>query len=285
MKIRTLAAAVSLVLTIPLVGLFTPQASADASGLHMQTGAGTGGIGLRGGASSGPRIRTQVKSLNASRWEDVVRQKLDVGCGAAALATILTHYFDFPASEDEMYRALMAQALREVGPDTREVGFNLRHIRNVALRGGLSAAAFRVAPEDLERVRIPAIARVQIHGYNHFVVFKQAIAGRVYIADPAFGNTSYRLPAFKRMWSGVLMGFVRRGSQVPLTHDLMVREADHRVIDPEDLGRVALATPTVTAVAPIAPSFTRLSTFRFFSPAITGLQSVFPTFLTNDIEF
>jgi len=285
---RTRLTAVSL----PLVALFvlgpgpaSADRTADRSVQSVQVAASAPGSGLRGGASGGPRIRANVKSLSAMRWEDMVRQEIDIGCGAASLATILTYYFDFPTTEDEMYRALMAQALREAGPDTREVGFNLHHIRTVALRGGLSAAAFHVAPEDLERVRIPAIARVTIHGYNHFVVFKQAIAGRVYVADPAFGNTSYRLPAFKRMWSGVLMGFVRRGSDRPLDHDLLVTEGDHRAISPDELGRLALAASGVSAPAPKAPTFSSFSTFGFFSPSIAGLESVFPTFLTNDIEF
>jgi hypothetical protein len=81
------------------------------------------------------------------------------------------------------------------------------------------------------------------------------------------------------------MGFARRGSGLPDDHGLLVRAGDLRAVEPDQVGRFALTTPDVTAVAPVTPTFTKFSTFDLFSPAVTGLRSVFPTFLTNDIEF
>ena len=266
-----------------LLILLAAAPSASAAELTALTGHLSPAPGLRGNSVSGERMRVQVRSLQEIRWQNVVRQKIDIGCGAAALATILTYYFDFPTTEEEMFQPLLTQALKGTGPDVREVGVSLRHIRDVAARGGLAAAAFRVYARNLHKIRIPSIARVTINGFDHFVVFKQARGGRVYVADPAFGNTSYRLKAFEKIWSGVLMGFMRRTGDRPLDHGLMVGENDERVIHTDEIWRLTYVHEL--GRSPTVDQFTVFSKFPFIQPQVSGLKSVFPSFLTNRIEF
>ena len=258
--------------------------SAPASELSVITGAPLPQPGLRGGATGGPRIGVKVKSLHEMRWQNVVRQQLDIGCGAAALATILTYYFDFPTTEEEMFHPLMNEALKRAGPDVTQVGFNLRHIRDVAAKGGVVAGAFRVAPRALHKIRIPAIARITLLGYDHFVVFREARHGRVYVADPSFGNTSYTLPAFTKIWSGVIMGFTRRTGGRPTGHFLEVGPQDQRMVSFDEIMRLA-STERLAPSPDTGPQFFNISTFPFVQPRITGLRSVFPFFLGNRIEF
>jgi predicted double-glycine peptidase len=276
-RIWTLLGALPLVLGM--------AASGSAAELSTATGATLPQPGLRGSASGGPTIRAKVKSLHELRWENVIRQQLDIGCGAAALATILTYYFDFPSTEEELFQPLLAAALKEGGPDVRDVGFHLGHIRDVAARGGLAAAAFRVEEKNLGRIRIPAIVRITIHGYDHFVVFKEARNGRIYVADPAFGNTSYRLRSFGKIWSGVMMGFSRRAGQRPLDHLLVVRPEDERVIASEEIMRLAAVRESAPTPA-TGLHFYNISTFPLIAgPRVPGLRSVFPFLLGNRIEF
>jgi predicted double-glycine peptidase len=276
-RIWTLLGAFPLVLGMAVSGSAAELSAATAATLPVP--------GLRGSASGGPKIRAKVKSLNELRWENVIRQKLDHGCAAAALATILTYYFDFPSTEEEMLQPLLAAALKEAGPDVRAVGFSLRHIRDVAARGGLAAAAFRVEEKNLGRIRIPAIVRITINGYNHFAVFRETRNGRVYLADPAFGNTSYRLRSFAKLWSGVMMGFSRRVGQRPIDHLLVVRPEDERVIASEEIMRLAAAQGLAPRPA-TGPQFYNISTFPLITgPQIPGLRSVFPFLMGNRIEF
>jgi len=275
-------AAIGMRLGLLILALFLPQSAAAA---ELYTGLPVATPGIRGNAVQGTRINVRVKSLQELKWRNVVRQQLDIGCGAAALATILTYYFDFPVTEEEMFNPLMTQALRGAGPDVRLVGFNLRHIRNVAAQGGLVGAAFHVSEENLHRIRIPAIARITVHGYDHFAVFKEARGGRVYLADPAFGNTSYRLPQFKKIWSGVLMGFVRRTrvQDLPQDHLLKVRPEDQRSIEADELMRLARAD--LSANQPHIPVIVHFDTFPFIQPSITGTGSIFPKVIGSSQEF
>ena len=259
-------------------------ASGSAAELSLITGAAVAQPGLRGSAPTGPKVRVRVKSLSEMRWENVIRQRLDIGCGAAALATILTDYFDVPTTEEERFHPLRAMALKQAGPDVRAVGFSLRHIRDVAAKGGLAASAFRVKESSLYKMRIPAIARITIHGYDHFVVFKEARNGRVYVADPAFGNTSYRLRRFSKLWSGVMMGFSRRAGDRPVDHLLLVGPEDEHVVGSEQIMRMARVPDFIQAPAKV-PDFMNFSKFPFIQPQIPGLKSVFPSILGKRIEF
>ncbi len=286
-------------LALVLAGAFAVALPAGAAGAGTGTGdpgvhttaVRTGGgfalaePGLRGPAVPGATFDVPVRSLAELRWENVVRQQIDVGCGAAALATILTYYFDFPATEQEIFQPLLEEAaLRTDGAQVYQKGFSLAEIRRVAERGGLAAAAFRLSLEDLPRVRIPTITRITIHGYNHFVVLKQAVGGRVYVADPAFGNTSYRFSQFEDIWSGVVMGFALRSQNLPVSHLLLVDEDDEVFIDNSDVMRLA-ARRGAPATVPQQPTRTVDYLFDRITPQIPGLRSALPAFLTNSIEF
>ena len=267
-----------------LLMLLPSVSAAGANGL--QTAAPVAQPGLRGSTDSGPRLNIKVKSLQELRWENVVRQEIEVGCGAASLATILTHYFDFPTSEEEMFHPLLAAAeARARGANVQQQGFSMLEIRQVAGRGGLAAAAFRLEPEELPRVRIPVITRIKINGFDHFVVLKETYGGRVYVADPFYGNTTYRLSQFRHMWSGVVMGFARRNQARPLDHSLLVAEEDEWGIDSNDIMRLASAVDPGGAAAPRLPVFKRIDLFDFIRPQVSGLRSALPSFLTNSIEF
>lgn len=287
------ARAHGLVCTALLVSASLWLGAAPAQALEAYTG-GTSATGadpsIRGTAHVGPRIRVKVKSLLERKWENVVKQESEIGCSAAALATILTYYFDFPTTEREVLQALYSEALSRPAPNLEEdllyQGFNLLHVRNVARSGGLVAAGFRVKIENLPDVRIPVITRVTIRGYDHFAVFRAARNGRVYIADPAFGNTVYRLADFEKIWSGFMMGFIRRGAGAVEDHLLSVQERDQTLLTWEEVSRIIDRLPVqdhtpVTGVDVV----TTLSFFDFVRPQISGLRSVFPTLIINRREF
>lgn len=257
------------------------RANDDGSWLpsSIQTGSATATAGTRGAGATGTKLYVKTRSIYEMRWDSIVRQQSEVGCAAASLATILTSFFGIPSEEKPLVDALIKEAQGDAR-DYREYGFNLRHLRNVAASGGLIGRAFRVKLEDLDKLKIPAITRVTLKGYDHFVVLRGARDGRVFIADPAFGNTSYRLASFEKIWSGVLMAFLRRSGNIPGDHPLLVTGADHKYLDSTDLMKLS----------PIAPGFGQLTavTTRIAItplPPIAGLESVLPIALSTSVEF
>jgi hypothetical protein len=249
-------------------------------GQSISTGSGLRGLDIQ---------RAGVKSVLEMRWDSVIRQHLDVGCGAAALATILTYHFDFPSSEQEMIDALFTEATRgrpvdQVRDQIQHQGFSLRNLMTVAQKGGLVAAGFKVAPEDLDKLKIPAITQVSIKGFNHFVVVRGTLGGRVYVADPAFGNTTYRLAAFEKIWSGVLLAFVARTPTSPGTDSLAVADDEKTPHAPDRIMRVAKLRELDLNRFQNQASY-RFPLFPFINPQIVGTESVFPSLVGTRLEF
>ena len=59
-------------------------------------------------------------------------------------------------------------------------------LKQVAEKWGLSAEGWRIAPDDLDRIPLPAIALLN---RNHYVVVESlAGAGQLIYADPALGR-------------------------------------------------------------------------------------------------
>jgi predicted double-glycine peptidase len=197
----------------------------------VQPGVGTLGIFNTFG---GIRPRT-LRPLTELRWDGLVRQRLDAGCGPASLATIYTHYLDLPVSERDMSRALTAEAIRSGRgqADIRARGYALGDLKRVVDRSPLVSAAFQAPVESLHTLKIPVITQVNIRGYGHFVVLRGVVGDRVVVADPNFGNLTYPMGQFRDLWSGVMLAIGRPkqqavpGGEVDPTDIPMVKEIDY----------------------------------------------------------
>ena len=138
-------------------------------------------------------------SLKEIREAGVVIQKWDTSCGAAAMATVLTYHFNDPATEREVARGLLRQT--EPLKVRHRGGFSMLDMKRYAEERGYRATGFRdMSFEDIRYFDAP-IVPVNFRGYNHYVVLKGLTpAGKVRIADPAFGNRTLSLEAFEAAW-------------------------------------------------------------------------------------
>ncbi|MEW5792410.1 MAG: C39 family peptidase [Pseudomonadota bacterium] len=156
-----------------------------------------------------------VRSLLEIRYQNVVPQKWDISCGAAALATVLNYQHHDTVTEKEVAKAMLK------GNDPARVrarlGFSLLDLKRFADSRGYRGIGYRdLGIEDLVKFG-PTIVPIRVHGYNHFVIFRGLEDGRVLLADPAFGNRRMPLDQFKSAWLQNL-GFVvvrRDGLAVP----------------------------------------------------------------------
>jgi predicted double-glycine peptidase len=143
-----------------------------------------------------------VRSLAEFRGEGVVRQRLDLTCGAAAIATLITYQFGRPVSE----RAVVLALLGRTSPQLvrARLGFSLLDLKGYVASQGLAAAGLGgMTLDDLDQ-RAPAIVPLRWHGFRHFVVYRGRRGDRVLLADPAFGNRTLSLDAFQSAWAGAI---------------------------------------------------------------------------------
>ena len=146
-----------------------------------------------------------VRSLLELRREGVVIQEWDTSCGAAALATVLTHTYRDPVPEKTVARGM----LRRTDPLRVKVrgGFSLLDMKRYAESRGYAAVGYRnLVLEDVATMRSPIVV-IDEYGDPHFVVVRSIHAGRVHLADPAFGNRSMSVERFRDVWKEGI-GFV-----------------------------------------------------------------------------
>jgi predicted double-glycine peptidase len=156
-----------------------------------------------------------VRSLLEIRQANVVVQKWDTSCGAAALGTLLRYQHGVPTSEKEIAEAM----LQRTDPLKVKVrgGFSLLDLKRYVDARGLEGVGYmNLSLEDLLDMA-PAIVPVEFRGYPHFVVVRGRSGEKVLLADPAFGNRTIDVHQFERSWQGNI-GFVverRDGKAAP----------------------------------------------------------------------
>jgi predicted double-glycine peptidase len=151
--------------------------------------------------TTGPTLAISVTSWKDKKFENLVRQRTDFSCGAAALATIFNYAFGRTTTEQQV----LVNMLRVADPDVvRQKGFSLLDMKTYAQSVGYQAEGYRVDYATLRKLEVPAIALLDIRGYKHFVVIRRTWDDRVAIGDPAIGNHIMTRPRFEEAWNGIL---------------------------------------------------------------------------------
>ena len=165
------------------------------------------------GASALPPVT--VRSLLEIRRQNVVIQKWDLSCGAAALTTLLRYQHGEPVTEKLVAASLMRRPEYIEHPELIQVreGFSLLDLkRDVTARGYKGVGYGKMAFEDA-LAKAPLLVPIDVNGYNHFVVFRGASNGNVLLADPAWGNRTMPIDAYIASWINY-PGFGRVGFAV-----------------------------------------------------------------------
>lgn len=151
---------------------------------------------LRAHASSGPAGEGERQ-----RFEGVVRQSLEISCGAAALATILRYHHGLSVTERDVIETIFAERQRQGRP--LDEGFSLLELLRAARAYGVEGRGLRVveSPEAFLRgLRVPILVHIVRLEYSHFVVIRGVSNGTVFVADPSLGNFRMTVQRFLEIW-------------------------------------------------------------------------------------
>lgn len=163
----------------------------------------------------GQYAQAHVASYAELRFKGIVRQSMDLSCGAAALATLLHGYFGLDVDEKMVITTILGSASPDDAKKIAGAGFSMLELKHYAESQGLVAGGFRSnSAADLRKLRAPAIALINSRGYKHFVVIRHARGDEVAIADPVFGNRTESLASFAKRWDNVILVAVAPGRPV-----------------------------------------------------------------------
>jgi predicted double-glycine peptidase len=152
------------------------------------------------GVGSGIRVERPLRSMKDLRDTNVIKQRFDYSCGAAALATILRYGFADGVSERDVLMQLFGLLSAEELQATLRQGFSLLHLQRVAQARGYQAEGFRLEPRYLSQLTGPVIVYIQPRGYKHFAVLRGIRDDRVFLADPSLGNIRMPIYQFLESW-------------------------------------------------------------------------------------
>ena len=168
--------------------------------------------------------QTTRHSLLDIRFKNVVRQDLDFSCGAAALSTLLTYYFEDPTPESEILEILESSLGAKENSERALSGYSLLDLKNAAETKGYDAAGYRLSFEQLRQLASPVIVYVVPLGYKHFAVLRGVVGDRVWLADPSRGNLRMSISRFKNEWGGVAFVLGKEGESDIGLHPLSISE-------------------------------------------------------------
>ncbi|MDC8760967.1 C39 family peptidase [Janthinobacterium sp. hw3] len=181
-----------------------------------------------GGVVGGGRFNVPVASLKEARFQTTLRQQYDFSCGSAAVATLLSHHYDYPVSEQFVFEQMYLHGDQQ---KIRKEGFSLLDIKRFLAAHGFVADGFELPLHKLGEAGSPAIVLLSEQGYQHFVVVKGLSPSRVLIGDPAGGTRALARDSFEAMWRSKLL-FVIHGHAGPVRFN---EAADWRVAPPAPL--------------------------------------------------
>lgn len=179
-------------------------------------------------AEDGRRGVKQVRSLLELRHDKVVRQRWDLSCGAAALATVLAYQHGDPVPEATIAKAMLQQTDSQLVQ--ARLGFSLLDLKRfVEGRGYVGTGYAEVTMDDLVELA-PAIVPVRFSTYDHFVVFRGRLGRQVVLADPAYGNRLMSTSAFEKAWQKSMAFVVERRDGAASRDRLTAQPDDFRIL-------------------------------------------------------
>jgi hypothetical protein len=143
-----------------------------------------------------------VTSMKNARLATTLLQQYDFSCGSAAVATLLTHHYGYPVTEQKVFEEMYARGDQE---KIRREGFSLLDMKRFLAERGFEADGFQQPLEKLLEARIPAIVLINENGYHHFVIVKGLRDGRVLLGDPAKGTSAVPRESFEKSWKNGLL--------------------------------------------------------------------------------
>ncbi|MFT3939323.1 C39 family peptidase [Rhodopseudomonas sp.] len=165
-----------------------------------------------------PPYQSRIEQFNggARSWTEardhfVVKQRFDMSCGAAALATLLHLYYNEKTDEADIMDII---GLRDE--------YSFADLTYAAGEFGYKAVPLSMTFDMLVHLKVPVVLYINNFGAGHFTVFKGTDGQMVWLGDPAWGNTRLAKSDFLKRWQtgrnalapGQVLVVLKEGQQI-----------------------------------------------------------------------
>ncbi len=179
------------------------------------------------GAPVRDRDRTfskRIRDYKSLKRQNIIMQRRDYSCGAAALATV-AHYYWGDNVDEEFFLAILDHLLtREEAEERIENGLAMTDLRRAAVEAGYTAVVGKVSFEKLGESKVPLVVGITIDEHDHFVVYRGTDGLYVYLADPIRGNLRVHAQDFVKQWQkNAILAIAKPGVKVKKHSALSIR--------------------------------------------------------------
>ena len=194
------------------------------------------------------RFQQGVCDWRELKRQNIVMQKQDYSCGAAALATVVRYYWEDEVGEEYFLRLILMTLTPAELQERVKNGLTMTDLRLAAVKGGYQSTIGKLTFEKLTESKVPLVVGITFRGFDHFVVFRGWDGYYVYLADPIRGNV--RLPAweFVEQWQkNAVLVVAKPGADVRETSPLTVTDCEKYMGETTraTIRRNALRPPTI----------------------------------------
>jgi predicted double-glycine peptidase len=168
-----------------------------------------------------------VTSWYELRQYNIVMQRRDYSCGAAALATMARHYLGDPVTEDYFLNHLDTILTPAEVVDRIKNGLALADLRKVADKTGYEAVVTKLSFQQLAEAKVPLLVGIDEDGFKHFVVYRGTNFRWVFLADPIRGHIRMTPRQFVCVWQkNLALAISKPGRDIPECHGLSLTYRD-----------------------------------------------------------
>jgi len=174
--------------------------------------------------SSEIQAKKSIKSWKELRDQNVIKQKLDYSCGAAAVATLMNYYFEDDITEKEILDDIKKNLNKEEEKSRKKTGFSLLDLKKFAERRGYSAVGIKLKPSYLSKLKGPILVRlIDFQDYKHFTILRGVKDNQVFLADPSLGNVRVSMDTFLAEWSEIALVLGQKGFKPSTEYPLKIQ--------------------------------------------------------------
>lgn len=165
-----------------------------------------------------------VCSWQQLKRQNVVMQRRDYSCGAAAMATLVRYYWGDQVNEETFLKQLDKLLTPEEVADRIKNGLSMTDLKRAAVAKGYAASLGKLPFGKLVESKVPVILGVTIEGFDHFVVYRGWDGQYVYLADPIQGNVRVHTCDFVKQWQkNAILAVAKKGEKIKEVSPLSVR--------------------------------------------------------------
>jgi len=165
-------------------------------------------------AAGDPPVRKPF-SYAELKFGVTIRQAFDFSCGAAALATLLTYYWDLPTTELDVMKLLRSRYPEQDWKTLQEHGFSFDDLIWASEKLGFEAQGAEVSAGQVAELDGPVIVHLDKGKFQHFSVARAAKAGHVFLSDPVVGTVTMSVGEFEKQYTGNALAVWKRDTPLP----------------------------------------------------------------------